>query len=361
MRSVQTNSAVYSPPRHGRQRRRHPKRQAEKRPGSDAANGFLNKTFAPVISRGLGLLGKPREIEREFYRSLSNFAALYRLKTPSAKQAYPLNITQAFEAAKQQFSTLDTGLDVIILKDQNHKACVATVKTYDTDMCLFYVAVKPLAYLWQNPRKKAQANLLLSVFAYLWQVAGVPDFHDGFVGGYYETIQDWYTQDPRDCDEDVCDELTGTYRSMQYFGRKVFKSIRHKYHLEQFESRVRNFTPKTANDRGLFAVATEIHNMYLAYPKRRITDNIRYRFFEPEQEDRILPDQYISFFWETEGMAYEQLMECINVDFQEVSCMEEPLAFQLFDTPQTGQAHNLLFEETFFECMHKLGDLLDTL
>jgi len=361
MRSVQTNSAVYAPPRHRLQRRRHPKGHAEKRPRFDAANGFLNKTFAPSISRDLGLLGKPNEIEREFYRSLSNFAALYGLQIPTPKHEYPFNITQAFEAAKQQFAKLNTGLGVIILKEKKHKACVTTVKTYDTGMCLFYISVKPLVLLLQNPHKKTQANLLLSVFAYLWQVAGMPDFYDGFVGGYYETIKEWYTQDPRDYDEDVCDELTSTYRSMEYFGRKVFKSIRHKYHLEQFENRVRSFVPKTANDKELLTVASEILNLYLTYPCRCITDNIHYRFFEPEQEDRILPDQYISFFWEAEGTVYEQLMECINVDFQEISCMEEPLAFQLFDIPQTEQVHSLVFEETFFECLHKLAGLLDIL
>lgn len=361
MRSVQTNSAVYAPSRHSRQRRRHPKGQAKKRPRFDAANGILNKTFAPIIGRDLGMLGSPREIEREFYHSLSNFAALYGLKIPPAREEYPLNITQAFEVVKQQFSALDTGLQVIILKEKKHKACVTTVKTYDTGMCLFYIAVKPLVLLLQNPHKKTQANLLLSVFAYLRQVAGVPDFHDGFVGGYYQTIQEWYTQDPRDYDEDVCNELTSTYRSMEYFGRKVFKSIRNKYHLEQFENRVRSFAPKTANDRELLATGTEILNLYLAYPERRIMDNMYYGFFEPEQEDRILPDQYISFFWEAEGMVYEQLMECINVDFQEICCIEEPLSFQLFDTPQTAQAHSLVFEETFFECLHKLADLLDIL
>lgn len=305
------------------------------------------------------MLGQKRQIEAEFFNSLHNLACLYGVKLPACKGlGYPLNIAKSFEKA-QGLLQKNMGLELVILKDKSHKSCVATVKTYDTDMRLFYVAVKPLCLLFRDPRQKAKANLLLSVFAYLHQVAGVPYFSDGFLGGEYEMIYEWYTEAQGDFDESDCNEIIETYRSMDYFGKKLFKSIRHKYHLEKFQNRVLGFVPKTKNDRELLAVGKEILDVYLQYPSRNIFEKMQEKFIGPQEEDRISPDQYISFFWDGKGTVYEQLMETVNARFQELSGIDEPMAMQCFDRPQDKEDHDLGFEEKLLGCLGKLSDVLN--
>ena len=362
MAYTQQHSTICRKPGQARQRRRHQKRQPTERTSCATANGFLKHAFAPVIGRDLGILGKSKEIEMEFYNSLRNFAALYGLKLPRSNSlSYPFNIAQSFETAKQLFKQKNKSLDVIILKDNTHKSCVATVKTYNTGCCLYYMPVKPLSSLFKQRNKRKQRNMLLSVFAYLHQVAGMPYFIDGFLEGEYEHIYDWYSQDPDEYDQKEYTEMLQDYRAMNFFGKKLLKSIRHKYHLQQFENRVTNFKPATKNDTEILRVGTMVLNLYKQYPSRNLFDSLHCRLLDPDEEDRILPDQYVSFSWKSEGLIFEQLLESVNCSFQEIACTEEPKAIQIFDQPQAVEKHDLDFEQCFFDRLDHLADLLNDL
>lgn len=355
------NNQVRRKPRHIAHDRRRAARQTQKRTCGYAADGFLSTSFSPIIGRNLALLGNAAAMQKEYFNSLINLAALYNLQLQPFIAGYPQNIAQSFEAAKKQFESQNTGLELVIIKDKKIKACLSTIKHYDTGMCLYYIAVKPLAILLQNPYKQKQAILLLSVFAYLYQVAGMPDFHDGYVGSQYEYIYDSYTDGSADIDEDDYKAFMEWHKAMQFYGRKAFKSIRHSYHLLHFEERVKNFTPKTDKDTELLLVSTQILTLYLQNPSRRFFDNVTYNCVQTEEERRILPEEYVSFFWDAEGFMHDQLMEFVNIDFQEISCIEEPSAIQYFDTPQKAAKHDLSFEHAFFDCLHNLADLLDIL
>jgi len=359
MQDTPANSQLCQKPRLSSQRRRRPKRQVVERSGIHAANGFLKKPFSPIIGQSLAMLGNYKEVEKEYFASLAHFVDLHKMNMPVNSGGYPLNIATSFAAVKDEFEKKNTGLGVVIINDEKHKACVATYKTCDIGMCLYYVAVKPLARLLQDRHKKQQAQLLLSVFAYLYQIAGMPDFHDGYVGSNYEAINDSYETGWSDIDDKDYREFMAWYKNMQYFGRKVFKSIRHPYHLQQFERRLTAFAALTDGDAELLVVSTQIFGLYSQFPSRRIFDNVRYRFLEPDEERHILPDEFISFFWDSDSFIYDQLMEYINSELQEISCTEEPIALQYFDTPQAAPSHDLVFEEAFFECLNHLADLLE--
>ncbi|HWB27501.1 MAG TPA: hypothetical protein VG738_18625 [Chitinophagaceae bacterium] len=359
MQNTPANSQVCQEPRRSSKRHRRAKRPSDKHTCLHGANGFLKKSFSPVIGQNLAILGGSKEIEKEYFISLAHFTALHDITMPSVEGSYPMNIARSFSVVKDEFAKKDTGLGILILKDENRKACIATFKTCDTGMNLFYIAVKPLARLLQNPRKKRQAQLLLSVFAYLYQVAGMPDYHNGYVGSNYEAIYENYEYYCRDIDESDSRTFISWNMNMQYFGRKTFKSIRHPYHLQQFENRLKRFIPLNNADKDLLKVSRLLFDLYKNYPSRRIFDNVHYRFLEPDEERHILPDDYISFFWDSDSFVYEELMEYINGDFQEIACTEEPIALQYFDTPQGAIKHDLAFEDAFFECLHHLADLLE--
>lgn len=359
MQNTPADSQLCQKPRLSSQRRRRAKRPVDKRPQRNAANGFLRKSFSPIIGQSIAMLGNYKEIEKEYFTSLKHFVALHGLNLPAIDGTYPANIARSFSTIKDEFEKKNTGLGLIILKDEKRRACIVTYKNCDTGMCLFYVAVKPLARLLLNPHKKRQAQLLLSVFAYLHQVAGMPDFHDGYVGSNYEAIYDSYETGWNDIDETDYREFMQWHKSMQHFGRKTFKSIRHPYHLKQFESRLKKFVPRSDADKELMKVSTLAFELYRKYPSRKIFDNVHYNFLEADEERHILPDEYISFFWDADSFMHDQLMEYINSELQEISCTEEPIALQYFDTPQAAPAHDLAFEEAFFECLHHLADLLE--
>lgn len=343
-------------------RRRRKKRQAEKRTSRLIADDFLNYQFTPIINREVGLLGHPTKVANDFYQSLNNLVTFYHLKVnTNSGLCYPHNIVESFNKVKAAFGKQVKDLNLAIIQDEKHKACVATTKEYDTGYTLFYLPVRPLLTLMQYRQKRQQANLLLSMFAYLYQVAGIPYFTNCFLGGEYEMIHDWYTDATDDYDEDLFIEVMETYRLMDHFGKRFLKSIRHPYHLQQFEDRVKAFKPRNESEQGLKEVSQCLLNLYQRHPHRSITDNLPNGFIETGDEDVIQPDEYISFFWDDRGTLYEQLIETVNQRFQETTNLLEPMAIQLFDKIPSKEEHSLDFEADFFDCLHDLADVLNRL
>jgi hypothetical protein len=343
-------------------RRRRKERQLEKRTTCASANGFLKHSFTPVVNREVGLLGQAKQVQQEFFQSLANLAEFYQLDISCTDNLYyPLNIQDAFEKAKKAFDKKPTGLHLIIAKDKRRKACVSTVKPYDTGQCLFYLPVKPVVSLMHSRRTKRQADLLLSMFAYLYQVGGVPYFTQGFLESEYDMIYEWYTTDDTDYDEQESIVIMQAFKLMKYHGKKLFKSISHRYHLQQFESRVQQFKPTCKKEIAIHEVGQQLLAVYKQYPKRSIIDCIHECTMERQDDEKITPDQYISFMWDAEGFIYDQLIETVNVRFQEMVDIDEPAAVQYFDKLPEKEQHDLGFEEQFFDCLHNLSDLLNEL
>lgn len=343
-------------------RRRRKARQLEKRTPFTSANGFLKYSFTPVISRDIGLLGEVKLVQQEFFQSLANFAEFYKLPiTCTDNYCYPLNIKVAFENAKKAFDKMPTGLHVIIVKDESRIACISTVKTYNTGQCLYYLPVKPLVSLMQERSMRKRSDLLLSVFAYLYQVGRIPYFTEGFLAGEYEMIEEWYNTGDMDYDEADYLIIKEIYRQKDYYGKKIFKSIAHKYHLQQFERRAQQFKPVSKKDLALHEVSSQLLAVYRQYPTRCIMDNIYEWPVQREDDEKVLPDQYISFMWDAEGLLYDQLIETVNVRFQETVDVDEPAAIQYFDKLPKTEQHDLGFEEQLFESLHNLSDFLNSL
>jgi len=315
-----------------------------------------------VVNREVGLLGQAKQVQQEFFQSLANLAEFYQLDIScEGNLCYPLNIKEAFEKAQKAFDKKRTGLHLIIAKDKTRKACISTVKTYDTGICLYYLPVKPLLSMMRNRQTKKQANLLLSVFAYLYQVGGIPYFMEGFLAGEYDMIYEWYTTDESEYDEEYYNAVIQGYRQINYFGKKLFKSISHRYHLQQLERRVRQFKPVGEKDIALHQASLQLLAVYNQYPSRGIMDNIHGCATGLEEDEKVLPEQYISFMWDGEGIVYDQLIETVNTRFQETVDIDEPVAVQYFDSLPEKEQHDLGFEEQFFDSLHNLSDVLNDL
>jgi len=349
-------------PRQAARQRRDKKKETQIRPAEFNGYGFLKTGFLPVTDTVREELKCTGKIEREFFTSLSNIAALYGFHPLDVRgKVFPYNILLAYHHAEAQVKKANPALQLIIIQDKEHAACLATVKQMDTGATLYYVPVKPLYELLQDKENKKSAELLLSVYTYLYQVAGIPYYRDSSSYMYYtyEMMDEWIKDNPADWDEDDFTAQVSCLNSLSYYGNIIRRKIRNAYNLQQFEKRVSQYRPKTADEEKLQELSRNFLSLYQQFPNRSIMDNIHDRIIEPQKDERIYPDQYISFYWDYKDCLYQSLFETVNMELQEKEVTEEPLSIQLFDKPQEKiQTHEMEFEIRFFDLLHELNDLL---
>lgn len=333
------------------------KRQAKVCPIEPAGNGFLKYRFLPLA--GGGALNRRRERERKILSSLDNLAALYGFTALDiSTQPYPYNIHLAFRHAEQQLERVDKTLHLLLLEEED-KVCIATAKEASTGTTLFYIPVYPLWYLLQDRQRKGEAMLLLSVFAYLRQVAGIPYFDDySPVHGHYEILQEWIAEKEEFTDLAAWAESNAMLNCAFHFGKRMGKQISHPYHLAQFFHRLQSFQPSGAFGNELKNIAKGLYQLYQTYPLRSIMDNVHEGILHPNEEQRIYMEQVVSFTWDEHGWLGEQLVEMACSELNEMSAMDDPVALQFFDTPQSSASHDLQFEKSLFELLHELSDVL---
>lgn len=338
-------------------RSRSKKGKTKPTPSIPVGNGFLDFSFSPVAERQEELMNKIA-VEKSFFDSLLNLSKLYEFQPFETKsKIYPYNLYLAFEHAKECINTLRPGLQLVFLQDETHPACIATVKRYDTGTTLFYIPVYPL--LKEN--KKA-CGLLQSIFAYLLQVVKIPYFRDSssFLFYNYETICEWVHDEPGEWSDTEFHEIVAEFKSLKRNGDTIYRRINSPYHLQDFEKRLKNFNPVNNGEYELLNIATKVFALMNDFPGRNIFENILPGLIDPGEEERISPEQYISFIWHDKGRIYEQLVEHVNACVQEFTAIDEPLVIQYFDHPQQKEIHDLRFETKLFDLLHDLCDHLNT-
>lgn len=323
-------------------------------------NGFLNHSFQPLTDNKQ-LLKYQNGIETSYFNSLANLANLYQFEPLNVKgNVYPYTIHLSYEYARRWMNSIAPDTKLVIIHEEKRMACLATVKAYDTGSCLYYIAIEPLCKLLKYRRYKKQAELLTSVFAYLYQIAKVPYY--GNQGNYlyytYDTIEQWIEEEAEAWEEDH-DKVLLELKTQKSLRTIIEKKIKLPYQLMCFEERINQFVPKTDFDKALLETSRNCFELYQAYPKRSIEDNTQINLLAADEEERISTDQYISFFWSSKGLLYEQVFDYVNSSLQEMSAIDEPQSIQLFDTPQRRTTHCFDFEEKFFSLLHELADLLN--
>lgn len=333
------------------------KGQAKVCPPPSVGNGFLKHRFLPLAAEGA--LNGRRERERKILTCIDNLAALYGFTALDvAAQPYPYNIHLAFRYAEKQVEQVDKSLHLLLLEEDN-RISVATAKEVSTGTTLFYLPVYPLWVLLQDRQRKQEARLLLSVCAYLCQVAGVPYFDEySPVLGQYEMLKEWMWEVDDFTDPTEREENLSLLNAAFYFGKRTGKQIKHPYHLEQFGNRLKFFKGTTPFGIALKKVAKSLFQLYRTYPQRSLMDRVHTGMLHPDEDQRIYMEQVVSFIWDENGWLGEQLLEMTSNQLNEMSTMDEPIAFQFFDTPQVSIVHDLQFETALIELLHELSDVL---
>lgn len=347
-------------PRQGTGQRSHQETTAQNSTRHFNGYGFLKHRFTPLVADSRHTLDDWRNVERDFFQSLGYLSDLYGFKTADVTgRVFPDNIRIAYHDAAAQVTAARPDLRLLIV--QQHKgrqATLVTAKPFDTGMTLYYVPVRPLWECLQDKKRQPLAHLLLSVYACLYQLARMPYFteDDSYLGSTYDMMEEWLREDPDT--EDYAAQVS-CFNELKWFGKRILRSIRHPYHLRQFGSRLQAFQPATEHDSKLHQVCMQINELFIQYPDRSVFANIRQGWIDPKEEQRISPEDYISFYWDDSGDMCQQLMETINYDLQERPISDEPLGMQLFDMPQHAiLSHELEFEKRFFDLLNDLTALL---
>jgi len=338
--------------------RRSSAQPAKKRTARHPADGFLKAHFLPfwaIATRNY------RQMEAEFFRSLAHLCALYDLPVPDVSATpFPQNVTVAYMKISEAVKAKDKNANCIIVKDDTRNATLAVLKSHDTGRCLYYIPVRPLWNLVQTAKEQPLANLLTSIYGYLYQIAKVPYYteNDAYLFYQYDTIERWIDEDDEE-EQEHKDEQIDALHELTYAGNRVVTLIRDPIWLADFEANIKAYKETETWDLETECLATEFLALFKEYSTQTLFDNIHDDLIEPEETERVRAEQYISFYWSGNDCFYDMLFEMVNNEFQECGITDEPMSVQYFDTPQTQITNELNFERRLFDLIDKLCAILN--
>lgn len=343
--------------------KRSAERQAESSTNSDVANGFLKSAFLPKLKteQSVQTCKKTVKTERNFYQSLSKLAEHYHIEPMQIKDyGFPYNIALSMWDMETKVKRTNINWDHFRLVQDGKKTFFITEERYDVGTTLYYVPVVPLFRMLHDRERKHTAQLLLSVFSYLYHIANIPYYRqeDSYLYWQYEMHREWVEQDEQtDATETYINEL----RNAEHLGGIMEQKVFHRNNLTYFKQRLNLFTSRDAFDWECQKVACDAFALYTEYPNATIFRNAPLPEQDPHNDDyeneAIGMEKYISFIADTKGWLYESLTDCINNEFNEYGLMEEPTICKAFDGSKITNA-NLDFENRLFALLDDLCTVL---
>ncbi|RBQ12021.1 hypothetical protein [Pedobacter miscanthi] len=340
------------------------KRQKKTRSANTYRNGFLNHVFNPLIN------GYPLEIsdqlivEKEFFSSAENLCSFYGLPLMNfPSSVYPENIAQSINDLKQKLDRIDKSLELIVIHDEEHVACVAVKKSFDTKTTLYYLPVEPLYELLQDNKRKKTAELLLSVLAYLYQIGGIPYHaeHGSYLSSIYDMIYDWSSDEGCLEDEKEQQYILDCIELMGEKSKWLLEKLNNKKHLQMLAKRISDFRPSSKAEQELLILAKQAYSLHFDFPDCSVIDRIDTAVFDEDEyynSSRVYAENYLSFIWSFNDCLYDQLMDTVNSALQEYDEIDEPTTIQFFDTVQLSEVHDHSFEIRFFDVLNRITDNL---
>lgn len=320
-------------------------------------NGFLNHCFRPFW--GINVPSW-KQAEQEFFNSISNICSLYGWPLPEITGiAFPQNVTEAYRQVKERLK--EQKMDCIIIRDKERKACLATVKGYDTGYLLYYIPVRPLWLLLQNKEQKELSRIIILLFRYLYHIADVPYYReDSYLYNQYETLTDWLENDiDGDEEEHYRQHQVQQMKQLKDAGDEVFHLLKQPFKSTVLKQAIKECEQNKQQDINARKLAEDFLKPYDDYPFRSLHSSMQNNLLHPDQSEYIYLEQYLSFFWSSNDCFYDTLMDMINSELQEMGFQEEPVSIQYFDQPQEKETHYFDFEQRFFQLADRLSELLN--
>lgn len=362
MAQVSKIGKVRKTTRHDAHNRRSKEANAKKRSRIPAYNAFLKQQFLPVTDNKMPDNHSLGQLQSTFGRSFAHLGELYGfVPVDLYESAFPLNIHHALKHAETFIQKNDKSANLLVMLDGDEQVRLVTAKSMQASYDLYYVQAAPLFRLLKEESSKPVANLLLSIFAYLYQVANMPFCNEQFVGGTYDMIEEWIAEDPESWDEEDYRERLEEITQMNKDAKQMCRMIKDYKHLRRFERRITALLPANEMEAETIRLAARFFQLWKDYPGHGFNSNVIPNLLNPEMEERMYVEQYFSFVWESNGWLFEDLMENINVSLQEYSISDDPVAIQFFETPQDTIRLDLPYENQLLKLIEDLIDILNTL
>ncbi|MGV6945875.1 hypothetical protein [Sphingobacterium kyonggiense] len=335
-------------------------RQAEIRTNSNATNGILKCTFLPKLKTAHSVLAC-QKTERDFYNSLSKLAEHYSIE-PMTTQPYnfPYNIVLGMWDIDTKLKRTHRNWDSLHLLQDSRKTILQSEERFEVGTTLFHIPIIPLFQMLKDPKRKKNAQLLLSVCSYLYHIARIPYYRqeDSYLYWLYETHKDWIDYDDTDETETYKSEL----RRAECIGDIIEQKLYSPINLTLFEQRLSSFKSLDTFDKECWQVACKTLALYREYPNTTVFRNAPISEQDPYDDDieieAITMEKYISFVADTKGVLYNSVVESINNELNEYGRMEEPSISIPFDGKNT-LGKNLDFENRMFDLLDDLFIVLN--
>lgn len=325
-----------------------------------SANGFLRKKFLPLFEASTNCPDK-KIAEKAFFKSFDILAELHHLSSFDAQNnPYPYNVLLAHHFAQTQLCKSAHEIELSIMQDDDHRVKLAGKTVYHTGNTLYYIPVLPLYRLMQDKSQRQGAELLLSVFAYLYHIAEIPYYREDYsaLGYHYECLEDWFFEQ---CQEDQKEEIVAMQQELNracFYGDQMFRKIYNPYHLNNFKRKIESFTLSTDLGQQCLRIAKKTFEIFKQYPNESIFRNTSNENFQHD-DGIIMAQQYISFIADSQGILYENIERAINDEFNECSEMQQPVLFQIYDNQNKPCHQGLDFEYKIFPLINDLCTLLN--
>lgn len=326
------------------------------------ADGFLRQPFLPLFEQRKNLPDQ-LQTEKGFFDSLAILTRLYGFKSIDVTdKSYPYNILLVYEDIQKQFVKSEHDIQLKIIQDDYGIVKLATNHTCNTGNTLYYIPVLPLYRLLQDKKQKQTAELLLSVFAYLYHIAGIPYYreNDSYLFYNYECMEEWLIDDLENEESEEGNSIISEFNKAVYYGDIMLRKMYNPYHLNCFQKRIDNYNTNNSFEKDCLRVAKTALALLREYPSDNIfrsTSNHKY----DNDEGVIKADQCISFIAESDGVLYENIARIINDEFNECSEIEEPTLLQIYDAENKLSDKALDFEYRLFPLLNDLCTLLNNM
>lgn len=325
------------------------------------AYGFLKQPFLPRYEIDKKKLPKEAKAKKEFFTSLAVLSKELCFDFSNYNDyCYPFNILLAKSEIEKQLKKTAKNIELTIIKDDKGKICLATNDYYPTSNTLYYIPVIPLYRLLQNKKEKRTAELLLSVFSYLYHIARIPYYRENhsYLYYHYECNRDmlidvWDDGAPED-NQATISEFNIAY----YYGEVMLRKMYNPCNLIFFQNRIDCFSPKTALQKACLLLAQRTYELMIAFPDQHIFQNTAHATFE-ETDEIISAEHYISFVSETHGLLFDAISQSVNDEFNECSDIDEPTVFKIYDKNTKKLTNTLDFEKQLFPLIIDLCTLLN--
>jgi hypothetical protein len=363
MQIISEHSSIHGAAQRTTRRSCSPKGTAPKRSSGKPAPDFLRHSFLPLYVEDGEILPDKEPLEQQYFESLALLQSDYRMQLLDVStKDYPYNLLLSAWDAVRQMQRFEPDKDVHLL------GCTFLIdsgKRMNTRQRLYYIPIQPLFMLTKTKGRQARktAQLLLSVFAYLYDKAGIPSYTTySFVGIQYEILEEWVTGDDDDDEGDEREHYftqLNEFRAINRYGEIIEKKLRHESHLLTYKQRLESYKPSNNWERGILKLAQGIYELWQCYPDADIFSHIIPLESEDEDEQVTRIEQYISFVATGEGALFNNLFQMVNERLGESVDIDEPAAFTLYGRDKKVCVESFDYEQRLLPFLEDLIYLLN--